>query len=106
MKIEIRKPEYRPSKLRESNVYIRQGRNGKVYAIQREENYQQTRTEEQAKMRSSFGQLSHQVYVWMHTPENLSSETYAKAERAFKRQDRYTTIRGFLMANADKYGIV
>jgi len=106
MKIEVAKPEYRPSKLRQSNTYIRKNRNGKVYLIQREENYQHTRTEKQANARSSFGNKCHLVGEWMKNPEVLKSEEYARAERAFKRQDRYSTFRGFLIGNAAKYGII
>lgn len=107
MKIELKTPKYKTADLRKSNIYMRQNKStGKLFAIQREENYQQTRTEKQAASRRGFGEKSHAVSEWLKVSENLNSKTYAEAERAFKRQDRYSTMRGFLIANAERYGIM
>lgn len=55
-------------------------------------------TEAQMKQRSAFGTLSAAVSAWIKTEKEANSEDYQKVYRAWNRQKRYSSLRGYMMA--------
>lgn len=50
------------------------------------------------KQRSAFGTLSAAVSAWIKTEKEANSEDYQKVYRAWNRQKRYSSLRGYMMA--------
>lgn len=55
-------------------------------------------SEAQMNQRSAFGTLSAAVSAWIKTEKEANSEDYQKVYRAWNRQKRYSSLRGYMMA--------
>ena len=55
-------------------------------------------SEAQMNQRSAFGTLSAAVSAWIKTEKEANSEYYQKVYRAWNRQKRYSSLRGYMMA--------
>lgn len=55
-------------------------------------------SEAQMNQRSAFGTLSAAVSAWIKAEKEANSEDYQKVYRAWNRQKRYSSLRGYMMA--------
>lgn len=84
-----------------SNFYIRRNRRtGKHVGAHRVENYQYTRSEEQAEMRREFGQASRAACQWRKNNPPGSPE-YERVKELFERQVAYWKFDSFLVAHPE-----
>lgn len=82
-----------------SNYHIRRDRkSGQHIGVHRIENYQYSRSAEQAEMRRSFGMASRAVSRWLKANPPGSPDR-RRMEELFERQLTYTRFDTFLMSH-------
>ncbi len=72
-------------------------RSGKTFTMEREENYQHTRSAEQGAMRAAFGEKSRAVKAWLRANSNPPTEAYLQLQRDFESQMKYDNFYNYLM---------
>lgn len=72
-------------------------RSGKTFTMEREENYQRTRSAKQRAMRAAFGAKSRAVKAWLRANSNPPTAAYLLLQRDFESQMSCDNFYNYLM---------
>ena len=83
---------------RHDDIYTRvDSKTGKCYSCKLC-NPSESVTEAQVTQRTNFGAISAAISAWIKTEREANSADYQRVKKAFDRQKRYGTLRGYMMA--------
>ena len=83
---------------RHDDIYTRvDSKTGKCYSAKLC-NPSESVSESQITQRSNFGAISAAISAWIKTEKEANSADYQRVKKAFDRQKRYGTLRGYMMA--------